>query len=323
MFNTRSMTKLILRRLLETIPVLILLATMAFFMMRAAPGTPFDKEREVATHIREAYEKQYGLDQPLIVQYGQFMGIAPRPNGEVRGLLQGDLGASTTYTGWDVDELMAQKIPISLELGLYSLLIAIIIGVSAGVLAAWRPHTLTDHLPMSLAMLGICLPTFVIGPLLLLYFALDLQWFNVSGWEFAGDRVLPSLTLGLFYAAYLARLTRGSMLEVRNQDYMRTALAKGVSGWRVYGVHGLRNGILPIVSFLGPAAAGLISGSFVVETIFRIPGLGRFFVEAAINRDAMLVIGCALFYAVLLVMLNLLAEILQAVMNPKLRLAIG
>ncbi|WP_309396124.1 ABC transporter permease [Cerasicoccus maritimus] len=313
------MTKLILRRLLETIPVLLLLATMAFFMMRAAPGSPFDKEKEVATHIREAYEKQYGLDQPLIVQYGQFMGIAPRPDGEIRGLLQGDLGVSTTYTGWDVDELMGQKIPISLELGLYSLIIAILIGVSAGVIAAWRPHTWTDHLPMSLAMLGICLPTFVIGPLLLLYFALDLQWFNVSGWEFASDRVLPSLTLGLFYAAYLARLTRGSMLEVRNQDYMRTALAKGVSGWRVYGVHGLRNGILPVVSFLGPAAAGLISGSFVVETIFRIPGLGRFFVEAAINRDAMLVIGCALFYATLLVVLNMLAEIVQAVMNPKLR----
>lgn len=315
------MTKLILRRLIETIPVLFILATMAFFMMRAAPGTPFDKEKEVAPHIREAWEKQYGLDQPMLVQYGQFLGVSPRPNGEYRGLLHGDLGVSTTYTGWDVDELMGQKIPISLELGFYSLVIAMLIGVSAGVLAAWRPHTLTDHLPMSLAMLGICLPTFVIGPLLILYFALDLQWFNVSGWTFASDRVLPSLTLGLFYAAYLARLTRGSMLEVRNMDYMRTALAKGVSDWRVYGVHGLRNGILPVISFLGPAAAGLISGSFVVETIFRIPGLGRFFVEAAINRDAMLVIGCALFYATLLVVLNMLAEIVQAAMNPKLRFA--
>ncbi|GHB96117.1 ABC transporter permease [Cerasicoccus arenae] len=315
------MTKLILRRLLETIPVLLLLATLAFFMMRSAPGSAFDREKEVPDHVRAAYEAQYGLNDPLIVQYGRFLGVWPRPNGQYLGLLQGDLGVSTTYTGWTVAELMGAKIPVSLELGLYALIIAVLIGVTMGVLAAWRPHSWTDHLPMSLAMLGICLPTFVIGPLLILAFSLELPWFNVSGWEFPGDRVLPSLTLGLFYAPYLARLTRGSMLEVRNADFMRTALAKGVSGWRVYAVHGLRNGILPVISFLGPAAAGLISGSFVVETIFRIPGLGRFFVEAAINRDAMLVIGCALFYAALLVLLNLAAEILQATLNPKLRFA--
>lgn len=315
------MTKLILRRLLETIPVLLALATMAFFMMRSAKGGPFDRERETAPHIRAALEAQYGLDAPVAVQYVRFLGVYPSPSGEFRGLLQGDLGPSKNYIGWDVGELLAAKIPVSLELGFYGLVIAILIGVSAGVLAAWRPHTLSDHLPMSFAMLGICLPTFVIGPLLLLVFALHWQWFNVSGWATPGDRVLPSLTLGLFYAAYLARLTRGSMLEVRNADFMRTAQAKGVSGWRVYAVHGLRNGILPVVSFLGPAAAGLISGSFVVETIFRIPGLGRFFVDAAINRDAMLVIGCALFYAALLIVFNLLAELIQAALNPRLRFA--
>lgn len=313
------MTKLILRRLLETIPVLFALATLAFIMMRTAEGGPFDSERELPEHTRAALEAQYGLDAPMPVQYLRFLGVYPGPQGDFNGLLQGDLGPSFSYIGWDVSELLAAKIPVSLELGFYGLVIAVLIGVSAGVLSAWQPHTWSDHLPMSLAMLGICLPTFVIGPLLLLVFAMNLQWFNVSGWSLPGDRILPSLTLGLFYAAYLARLTRGSMLEVRNADYMRTAMAKGVSSWRVYAVHGLRNGILPVVSFLGPAAAGLISGSFVVETIFRIPGLGRFFVDAAINRDAMLVIGCAMFYAALLIVFNLLAELIQAALNPKLR----
>ncbi len=313
------MTKLILRRLIETIPVLLALATLAFFMMRSAKGGPFDRERQPPPHVLAALEAQYGYDAPVWKQYLRFLGVFPSPQGDFRGLLQGDLGPSKTYMGWDVNELLTAKIPVSLELGSYGLLIAILIGVTAGVMAAWRPHTWRDHLPMSFAMLGICLPTFVIGPLLLLIFALDLQWFNVSGWSTPGDRVLPALTLGLFYAAYLARLTRGSMLEVRTADYMRTARAKGVAGWRVYAVHGLRNGILPVVSFLGPAAAGLISGSFIVETIFRIPGLGRFFVDAAINRDLMLVVGCALFYATLLILLNLAAELLQAALNPRLR----
>jgi len=313
------MTKLILRRLLETIPVLFALATMAFFMMHSAEGGPFDREKEMPAHIKAQLEAQYGLDAPVFTQYVRFLGVVPGPQGEFSGLLQGDFGPSMSYIGWDVNELIAAKIPVSLELGFYGLLIAVLIGVTAGVLAAWRPHSWSDHLPMSLAMIGICLPTFVIGPLLLLVFALDLQWFNVSGWATPGDRVLPALTLGLFYAAYLARLTRGSMLEVRNADYMRTARAKGVTGWRVYAVHGLRNGILPVISFLGPAAAGLISGSFVVETIFRIPGLGRFFVDAAINRDLMLVVACALFYATLLIVFNLVAELMQAVFNPRLR----
>lgn len=313
------MTKLIIRRLLETIPVLLLLASLSFLMMRLAPGSPFDQEREVAPHIREAQDAQYGLNDPIAIQYLRFLGVYPSPSGDYRGLLQGDLGVSHTYVGWDVDELLAAKIPVSLELGLYGLVIAIILGVTTGVIAAWRPHTWSDNVPMSLAMLGICLPTFVIGPLLLDAFAINLTWFNVSGWNLPGDRVLPSLTLGLFYAAYLARLTRGSMLEVRSADYMRTAMAKGVAPWRVYAVHGLRNGILPVISFMGPAAAGLISGSFVVETIFRIPGLGRFFVEAAIDRDDYLVIGCALFYATLLILLNLLAELVQAAMNPRIR----
>ncbi|MGE9296610.1 MAG: ABC transporter permease [Puniceicoccales bacterium] len=315
------MGKLILKRLLETIPVLLILATMAFFMMRLAPGNSFDQEKPMPAHVREAIAAQYGFDAPLWTQYVRFLGLVPSPNGERAGLLQGDLGMSRKYEGWRVSELMGPKIKVSLELGFYALLIAIGIGVTVGVFAAYRPHSAMDHVPMSLAMLGICLPTFVLGPLLIAFFALQMGWFNVSGWFVPSDRVLPALTLGLFYAAFIARLTRASMLEVRTQDYIRTARAKGVSGWRVYGVHGLRNGILPVLSYLGPAAAGLVSGSFVVETIFRVPGLGRFFVEAAINRDETLVIGCALFYATLLILLNLIAELTQAMINPKLRLS--
>jgi len=314
------MGKLILRRLLETIPVLLILASMAFFMMRLAPGNPFDQEKEMPEHVRAAIEAQFGFDAPLWQQYLRFLGLAPAPSGEFAGLLQGDLGMSRKYESWSVAELMGPKIKVSLQLGFYSLLIAIGLGVNVGVFAAYRPHTLLDHLPMSLAMAGICLPTFVLGPLLILIFALHLGWFNVSGWFLPSDRILPALTLGLVYAAFLARLTRASMLEVRDQDYIRTARAKGAPDWKVYGVHGLRNGLLPVLSFLGPAAAGMVSGSFVVETIFRVPGLGRFFVEAAINRDETLVIGCALFYAALLILLNLLAELLQAALNPKLRL---
>ncbi|MEO0795365.1 MAG: ABC transporter permease [Verrucomicrobiota bacterium] len=313
------MGTLILKRLLETIPVLIIMASMAFFMMRLAPGNAFDREKDVPDFVRESIERQYGFNDPIWLQYLRFLGVAKRPDGQTQGLIQGDLGDSTRYEGWTVAELMGPKIKVSMELGFYALVIALSVGVLVGVLAAYKPHSWSDHVPMSLAMLGICLPTFVLGPILVLILALNLGWFNVSGWFTSGDRVLPALTLGLFYAAYVARLTRASMLDVRTQDYMRTAYAKGLSDWRVYGIHGLRNGILPVLSFLGPAAAGLVSGSFVVETIFRVPGLGRFFVEAAINRDETLVIGCALFYAALLILLNLVAELLQATINPRLR----
>ena len=178
-----------------------------------------------------------------------------------------------------------------MKLGLYGIIIAMVIGVTAGIIASLRPNTMTDYIPMSLAMAGICLPTFVLGPLLILVFALWLKWFNPSGWYDPADAVLPSLTLGIYYAAYLARLTRGGMLEILSQDYIRTARAKGASEARVILKHAMRGGLLPVVSFLGPALAGIISGSFVVETIFQIPGLGRYFVTAAFNRDYTMVIG--------------------------------
>ena len=295
--------------MLEAIPVLFIIATATFFLVRLAPGGPFDREKTVSPEVEEALNAHYGLDDSLLVQYLRFIG----------NLLKGDLGPSFKYPGWTVNELILAKIPISLELGIYALIIAVLIGTSAGVIASLKPNRWSDHLPMALAMIGICLPTFVLGPILVLVFALKLEWFNVSGWFLLGDRVLPSLTLGIFYAAYVARLTRGSMLEVHNEDYIRTARAKGLPEWRVTLVHAFRNGILPVVSFLGPAAAGVISGSFVVETIFHIPGLGRFFVNAAFNRDYTMVIGTVLFYATLLILLNLLADILQSLLNPRIR----
>lgn len=234
--------------------------------------------------------------------------------------IRGDFGPSQTYPGWTVSELIFSKFPASLELGASALLVAVLVGVSTGVLAAWRPNTASDYLPMSASMLGICLPAFVLGPILSLVFAIKFGWFNSTGWFTASDRVLPTLTLGLGLAALLSRLTRGSMLEVRNQDYMRTARAKGLSEARVMLGHGLRNGLLPVVAYLGPAAAGLVSGSFVTEQIFNIPGLGKFFVTSALNKDMPIVMGTTLFFATLLLAFNFLTDILMGWLNPKLKL---
>lgn len=313
------MSSHILRRLLETVPLLWLLATLAFLMVRLAPGNAFDTERGLSAETQAAIEAQYGYDAPLWTQYLRYMGLWRTPQGTFNGLLQGNLGMSRQYQGWGVAELLQEKVPVSLELGLYALLLATAAGVTTGLIAAATRRSLTDRFVMTASTLGICLPSFVLGPLLLLVFAIWLHWLPVSGWSQPFDRVLPSLTLAFYYTAYLARLTRTSHLDICSADYIRTARAKGLSSLRTHGLHGLRNSLLPVLSYLGPAAAGLISGSFVVETIFRIPGLGRFFVEAAINRDETLIVGCALFYALLLVLLNLLAEILQTLLNPKIK----
>lgn len=303
------MLRFIGKRFLETIPVLFVIATMTFFMMKLAPGGPFDAEKATSPEIRKQLDAQYGLNEPLSQQYLGYM----------KNLLRGDLGPSFKYAGWSVNELIADAFPVSLELGCYALAFALTIGLLAGIIASRRPNTITDHAPMALATLGICLPTFVTGPLLILIFGILLHWFNTSGWDFPGDRVLPAITLGLYYMAYFARLARGGMLEILNQDFIRTARAKGASEWRVVWKHSLRGGLLPVVSFLGPAITGLVTGSLVVETIFQIPGLGRFFVMAGFNRDYTMVMGTVLFYAVLILVMNLLVDILQVWLNPKLR----
>jgi oligopeptide transport system permease protein len=303
------MFRFIARRILESIPVLFVVATVTFFMVRFAPGGPFSSERKVSPEILMNLEAHYGLDKPLFQQYLQYLS----------DLARGDLGPSFKYANWTVNELIAMSFPVSMELGCWALLVALALGLSAGIIAAVKPNTKADYIPMSLAMAGISLPTFVMGPLLILFFALTLNWFNASGWDFARDRVLPALTLGAYYAAYIARLSRSGMLEILNQDYIRTARAKGASDQRIVFKHALRGGILPVVSFLGPGIAGLLTGSFIVETIFQIPGLGRFFVTSAFNRDYTMLSGAVIFYATSIILLNLIVDILQVWLNPRAR----
>ncbi len=235
------MLRFIARRVLETIPVLFIIATVTFFMMRLAPGGPFDTEKQVSKEVRARMEAHYGLDKPLFVQYLL----------QMRHLLQGDLGPSFKYPSRTVNEIISDAFPVSLELGVESLAVALALGLLAGMIASFRQNSAWDHIPMTLAMIGLCVPTFVMGPLLISAFALHLDWFDAAGWFLPRDRVLPALTLGAFYAAYVARLARGGLLEVLNQDFIRTARAKGAGGARILIKHALRGGLLPVVSFLG------------------------------------------------------------------------
>jgi oligopeptide transport system permease protein len=303
------MIRFVARRFLETIPVLFILATATFFMMRLAPGGPFATEKQASREVRARMEAHYGLDKPLFQQYLL----------QMKHLLRGDLGPSYKYPSRTVNEIISKAFPVSAELGLEALAVALVLGLLAGMVAALKQNTFWDHVPMSLAMIGLCVPTFVMGPLLISAFALHLDWFNAAGWYLPRDRVLPALTLGAFYAAYVARLARGGLLEVLRQDFIRTAQAKGAGPARILFRHALRGGMLPVVSFLGPAIAGLLTGSFVVETIFGIPGLGRFFVTAAFNRDYFMIMGSVLFYAVFVIAMNLVVDIVLVWLNPKLR----
>ena len=304
------MIRFILRRILQTIPVLWAVATLTFFMLRLAPGGPFADERAVSPAVQKALEAHYGLDKPLIAQYGEYL----------FNLIQGDLGPSFKYPGRTVNEIIQIKFAKSMELGSYSMSIALVFGLTLGVIASLKPNSFLDYVPSSLSMVGICLPTFVLGPLLVLVFALKLKWFPYPGWDGPAYKVLPSATLGFFYAAYIARLTRGGMREVLTQDYIRTARAKGAAAHTVILRHALRGGILPVVSFMGPAFAGLVAGSFVIETIFNIPGLGKDFVTSAFNRDYTMVLGLVVFFAALIVVFNTIVDVVQVWLNPKLKL---
>ncbi|MEY3008182.1 MAG: hypothetical protein RI942_2524 [Pseudomonadota bacterium] len=304
------MWRFVIGRLLQAIPVIFIVITATFFLVRAAPGGPFDAEKAVIPEVKAALERQYRLDLPIHEQYFAYLA----------DLSQGNLGPSFKYPGRTINELIESGLPATAELGAYALLIAVIIGSLAGIAAALRPNTLQDYIPMSMAMIGICMPTFLLGPILVLIFGIHLDWLPVSGWgDIPGDKLMPSITLGAAYAAYVARLSRAGMLEVLSQDYIRTARAKGLPEWQVVLKHGLRGGMLPVVAFLGPAFAGLLAGSFVVETIFQIPGLGRFYVQAAFNRDYTMILGTTVFLSTLIVLFNLLSDIVAAWLNPRLR----
>ncbi|NBS25327.1 MAG: ABC transporter permease [Gammaproteobacteria bacterium] len=297
-------------RVLQAIPVILSVITVTFFLVRAAPGGPFDTEKAVSEQVRAVLEARYQLDLPLHEQYLSYLG----------DLFKGDMGPSFYYPGRSVNDLIFQGLPITAELGFYALVFALFIGSLAGVFAALKPNSAQDYVPMSIAMVGICMPSFLLGPLLVLVFGIWLDVMPISGWgNSPGDKVLPSITLGAMYAAYIARLSRSGMLEVMNQDYLRTARAKGLPEHVVVLKHALRGGLLPVISYLGPAFAALLSGSFVVETVFQIPGLGRFYIQAAFNRDYTMILGTTVFLSTLIVVFNLLSDIVAAWLNPRLR----
>ena len=304
------MLRFTLSRLLQAIPVLLVVISVTFMLIHSAPGGPFSAEKAVPPEVARALEAQYNLDQPLWQQYISYLG----------DVIQGDFGPSFKYSGRTVNELIAAGLPVTAELALYAMLVALIIGISAGVFAAMRPNTMQDYLPMSAAMLGICMPSFLLGPILILVFGIHLEWLPISGWgDIPGDKILPAITLGTGYAAYIARLSRGGMLEVLSQDYIRTARAKGLSERLIICKHALRGGLIPVIAFLGPAFAGLLGGSFVVETIFQIPCLGRFYVTSAFNRDYTMILGMTIFFAGLIIVFNLISDMIALWLNPKLR----
>ena len=304
------MLLIFIKRILAAIPVLIIVASLTFFFVRLAPGGPFDSDRAVSEEVLINLQEAYNLNAPISEQYFDYMG----------GVLVGDFGPSFRYPGRGVSEMIYTGLPVTLELAIYAILIAVLVGVFAGVLAALKRNTILDFIPMAIAMIGICVPTFLMGPLLVLIFGINLELLPVSGWgNLPGDKILPSITLGFAYAAYIARLSRGGMLEVLSQDFIRTARAKGLSERVVVTKHAMQGGLIPVVSFLGPAVAGLLAGSFVVETIFQIPGLGRFYVEAAFNRDYTMILGTTIFFSAMIVFFNLLSDMAVMILNPRAR----
>lgn len=305
------MTAYLIRRLASAIPTLFVIITLAFFMMRLAPGGPFDSDRQLAPAIEANIKRAFNLDQPLIVQYFDYMWQ----------LLQGDFGPSFKFRDFDVNDLIWAGFPASLQIGGSAILIAVFVGLSLGTLAALRQNQKSDYGIMGAAMIGIAVPNFVMAPLLTLVFGVYLSWMPVAGWGGGAfiNKVLPVIALALPQVAYIARLTRGSMVEVLNANYVRTARAKGLREQLVVVRHALRGALLPVVSYLGPAAAGLVTGSVVIETIFDIPGIGRYFVHGALNRDYTLVMGVIIFYATLIILLNLLVDLIYGFLDPKVR----
>ena len=304
------MIQLIFKRLLTYIPVLLIVVIITFLLIHAAPGGPFDAERVASPEILDKLNEAYDLDKPLYVQITKYLVSAA----------QGDFGPSFKYPGRSVAELIMSGLPTTIELAFYSILFAIFLGVSSGLLASLYPGKLLDVIPMSISLLGICIPSIILGPVLVLIFGIWYEIFPVYGWgDNPGDKILPTITLGTAYAAIFARLTRGGMLEVLGQDFIRTARAKGLTEVRIVLVHALRAGILPVISFLGPAIAGLLAGSFVVETIFQINGVGRFYIQAAFNRDYTLILGTSILFTFMTLTFVLLSDILASFLNPTLR----
>ena len=302
------MIRFIAGRLVASVIIVLVVATASFLLLHAAPGGPFDTDQRRSAEVQHAMEERYGLHDPLWKQYVR----------ELDHLAHGDLGRSTKHD-LPVTKLIAEHAPVSAIVGLLGLVAAIVFGVGMGVIAAWRRNTWVDYALMSVALVGISVPSFVLGPLLIASVSIHLGWLPPARIESAGSYVLPAITLGLIYLGTIARLARGGMLETLGQDFVRTARAKGLPERVVVWKHALRVGIVPVVTYLGPATAAMISGSFVVEKIFQIPGLGTYFVNSITDRDYPVVTGVFVFYAAFLVLLNLAVDIAYGVLDPRVR----
>lgn len=300
-----------LKRFLGAWPTLLILITLAFFMMRVAPGGPFDTEKTLPPEIQANLDKKYHLDEPLIQQYGRYLWE----------LAKGDFGPSFQYKDYSVNELIATGFPVSMRLGGTAILLAFIIGTLLGTIAALKQNSLTDYSVMATAMTGISIPNFVMAPLLILLFAVSLKWLPAGGWNNGAfnSTILPIVGLALPQIAYISRLMRSSMIEVLRSNPIRTARAKGLPERIIILRHAMKPALLPIISFLGPATAAVITGSVVIEQIFGIPGLGRYFVQGALNRDYTLVMGVVIFYGVLIIVFNFIVDIFYALLDPKIR----
>jgi len=305
------MLRFALLRLLWAIPTLLLVIVLAFLMVHAAPGGPFDAERALPPEIEANIARAYHLDEPLPQQFVRYLG----------GVLRGDFGPSYRYRDYSVSELIGRAIPVSMKLGVLAMALAVLVGVSFGTLAALRQNSVLDRLTMGLAITGISIPVFVIAPLFILFFAVKLQWLpaswsgSTSAWRF----LLPVIALALPQVAYIARLTRASMIEVLGSDFIRTARAQGLGTVAIIRYHAMKPAMLPVLSYMGPAIAAILTGSVVVEEIFGIPGVGQFFVRGALNRDYTLVLGIVIFYAALVILLNLIVDVLYGFLDPRIR----
>ena len=305
------MTRYIIRRFLGLFPTLLVIITISFFIIRIAPGGPFDAEKALPKQIMENIEKKYHLDEPLVKQYARYM----------ISVIRGDLGPSYRYKDQDVNYYIGKSLPNSLILGSIAMTISLFLGITAGMISALRQNTWIDYLVMSVAIIGITIPLFVIGPVLVYIFAMKLGWLPTSGWitgRFGWvTLIMPVITLSADKFAYIARLSRASFLEILRSDYIRTAKAKGLKTSTILVRHVLKGGLLPVVSYLGPAFSSVLTGSIVVETVFRVPGLGKFFVQSALNRDYTLILGTVVVYSVILIVMNFIVDIIYAYLDPR------
>ena len=305
------MIRFIIRRLLSLIPTLFLIITFSFFIMKAAPGGPFSADRNIPPEVLANINKAYHLDEPILKQYVRYLG----------NILTGDFGPSFRYKDYTVNQLIGNTLPNSLLLGVTSLCCALFFGLLVGFVSAVKQNSPADYASMSVAVIGISVPLFVVGPVLMYIFAVKLKWLPTSGWitgrQGLKTLVMPALALSLPYFAYIARLSRASILEVLRSDYIRTAYAKGLSYPTVLFKHALKGAMLPVISYLGPAFAGIITGSVVIEKIFLVPGLGTFFVQSALNRDYTLIMGTVVMYSIILILMNFVVDVLYAVIDPR------